>query len=462
MKFEELKQQLILEAHDHFVAVAKARPYVEFGNFVESLRRDDNIALIESIQKGVLAIIEGAFQNENDPDRKLLKRAEKVTPEQLNKFIEDKDVTQLTGLLYPFIIQTIDSRNIANTDTAEKIFGKSLNALEHKIQSMQPMTSGRPAAFLGNYANKFITGPIIKDVMRPTKYGQIQKEVVPAERGDQSQFWEFINEKERTPDKKFGKAIDTKIDNATGNPMVQIRWKGAKGNEWIPESKLQTYNLKDNDQFALSLDAGSKNVNDNATLGDTIGSNPDFSDTDHVDVILKKIKNILDNDIEESIAGKRVMVDMTGEDVIMVPVKDKNGNVERDANGDAIKVPKKVPKTVNIDDNAKAAVMEYFNGIYGDREQLKRDRAEKDELLDALKKNEVPDKEGYNTMEDVKKGIDDITISINNNTPVKKGDLIKKYGINKKMLDKYINLVIDELKGDADIMNARNKQLEPA
>ena len=57
--------------------------------------------------------------------------------------------------------------------------------------------------------------------------------------------------------------------------------------------------------------------------------------------------------------------------------------------------------------------------------------------------------------------IDDSKV-IADNTPSKKSEIMKKYGISKKMMDKYIGLVADELQGDVDVMNARDKQLSPA
>jgi hypothetical protein len=428
MEFEILKKKLILEAHNHFVAVSRARPYVEFGNFVESLRRDDNATLIESIQKGVLAIIEGEFQNENDPGRKLLRQAEEVTPEQLNQFIENNDVSQLAGLLYPFIIQTIDKANFANTNTADKVFAKAVGNLPDAIGGMKPMTSGTPAAYLANYSNNFLTGPLIKDAKQPAERGQVTKSVdVNPEEGNTAQGWEYVDPEKRVGAKKYGKALDRKNVEEGGTlvPKILIKWKGLKDKagkwkvkpmkEWVSEDEVRPYNITDQEVF--STDSISTPVGD-GTIEDTIGGSSDFSDKDMTSDILKMMDSKVD--------------------------------------------------ALDADDNIKKAVKKFFKQSTVDPKLKIAAKKLEYNLLKAVKANKLPRLKDsgkinpkYDSWDKVEAELKYLDDFMTENTPAKIKTLADEAGISAKVLTRYIDMAKDAAMDDQALWDKRSDVLEP-
>lgn len=437
MEIEKLKKKLILEAHNHFVAVAKARPYVEFGNFVESLRRDDNKALIESIQKGVIAIIEGTFQNENDPGRALLKKADKITQDELNKLINDGNTQQLMGLLYPFIIQSIDQANFTNPHLAEKVFANSIDTLPEKIKELEPMVSGTPGAFLYNYANKFITSAHIKNAKVPTKgikgMNNVTKdEDVEQEEGNLSQYWEYRDESKRKGAKEYGKAIDFKNVEHEGNlvPMVNIKWKGLKnraGNytvkpttEWIPREEMQAYNLRDLELY--NVDSLSSPVGE-GTLEDTIASDKsNISENDTTTDILNIMKNLID---------------------------------EFNFGSD--------------DENVKKALNEYFARTTADPKVAEDARVAIFRIKDYLAKGTFPMVSGtqtvnpdYDTTEKLEKALASLEIIRANNEPPKIATLANRHGISVKKLQNAFDKIKDAALDKQELWDSREEVLDEA
>jgi len=430
MKIEELKKKLILEAHNHFVAVQKTKPYVEFGNFVESLRRDDNTALIESIQQGVFAIIEGEFQTENDPGRSLLRKAEGVTAEQLNKFIEEGNTQQLMGLLYPFIIQSIDKANFANINTADKVFGKSIDLLPSKIPEMIPMKSGKPAAYLANFANKFITMRPIGMAKSPKENINIEKdEDVIQEEGNTGQYWEYRDSSKRKGAKEYGKALEMKNVEHEGEmiPMVKIRWKGMRdlngkytikpSVELIPRDDLQAYNLRDKE--AYNVDSLDTPVGE-GTLEDRVASDTDkFNDSDTTTDILKTMSDIVDE--------------------------------------------------LNVDENMKKALNKYFTNASSDPEKLKTAKAAQQQLDKYLKNGTFPMLSGtkkvnpeYDSTEKLEKALDSVKAIISNNTPAKIKTIANEHGLGEKQLTTVLKKVKDVALDKQEIWDKRDQVMEPA
>lgn len=484
MKIEELKKKFILEAHNHFVTVDKTRPYVKFGNFVESLRRNDNIVLIESIQKGVLTIIEGAFQNEQDPNYKLINHVKNVSCEQLNQYIEDNNTSEIIGLLYPVIIAAIDRKDLHERDATD-IFSKVINNLDAAAKKLKPASKdSNTLQYLTNYVNKFILSGEMRNRNRPSKEGKIKLVNAFPEDNNPAQSWMYTDDAKKRLQaegksiigKEYGHVLNQKHSKVNGEDtlIVQIKWAGKKNSqvdqkssgevwavkpvtEWVPIDDLNTFNLSNQDTHADAYDfdstSGTNGESSTAGLTDTAVSEKDFEGKDTLSELLIDIENIIRD------GGPFPVVNENGKPILKKMV-DKEGNPVLDRNGNQVTRPKKVELTKN----EKTALLLYFRGQASDKGTRDNAASSKQNLERALadgKQPQLPKHGGpnpkYDTPEKIKKGIRDYNQIIKKNTTNKKSRITKYFKIPPATFNNYIKLIYAKARGDENIIDKLDK-----
>lgn len=420
MELEQLKKQIIQEGVAYFKLRSKMMPYVQFGNFVESLRRNENTALIESIQAGILTILEGYMEKEYGSDS-MLKRIEdkiksgKITADMINQLIENNDTGKIMELLYPFVIRSIDKMVVKDNPNAlrraEEVLTKAVDKISKLASEMKPIVGeGQEAGFLQNYASKFIVGPLVSSMNRPTgagkqQAGKMQAQSVTPEEGNKSQFVRFVDESKREGIKEWGRPMEFKT--VDGVPMTRVQWKDKKTQEWIPAEDLDTYNIINREEYnTVSFDSD-EGTEDNVSLKERVAS-------------------------EE--------IDLAGEGRISDILTDINETL----------------LDMGVDENMQKAVMAYYEKVVNmDKEELKRVQSRIQALKKGLERGYVIKQGGdvakkekdpnLDTPEKIEKAIEDAQKSALNMAPPKMTALGSEFGVKPADLKSTIAAVNAEM-----------------
>ncbi len=311
------KEIFLLEGMKVWDAYQKAKPYLIFGNFVESLKRDENSALIESIQAGVMAVLEGKIYNSIDPDGSLMKHSQQVMsdPKKALAAASGKDKQGLQLIIYPMLARAaedlakgLSSNKVKKKSEAEisegditsgeMIFTKLLDAAFDKLNELdasyleQALQEDPSASTISNFFWNFVTNFIVPPV-RTSLRRKLEKNFVPNEGNVQGKYAMYTKEYTKEHGKKnasgnylmpaekqFGTVVQDNGETLT------IKWKGVKKphtnkyvippfTEEVPRADLDVYDMVDPSKFGdsdrLDLDTGDgdaheKTVDRNASV----------------------------------------------------------------------------------------------------------------------------------------------------------------------------------------------------
>jgi len=126
------KQKYLQEALQYTKAYRAIQPYLMFGNFVESLKRQENKSLIESIQSGIITILEEKVRDALKADTALLKAVHEIydSPEKILSAVKKAgagDYDDLLKILYPALMKHANYVHKGNVSRADEYFSKLID-----------------------------------------------------------------------------------------------------------------------------------------------------------------------------------------------------------------------------------------------------------------------------------------------------------------------------------------------
>ncbi len=311
------RKTFLLEGMKVWDAYQKAKPYLMFGNFIESLKREDNAALIESIQAGVMAVLEGKIYNSIDPDGSLMKHSQQIMsdPKKALAAASGKDKQGLQLIIYPMLANKAEDLakglssnkvkkkaeseiNEGDITSGEMIFTKLLNAAFDKLDQLdasyleKALAENPSEKTISNFFWNFVDNFVVPEV-RTSLRRKLEKNFVPNEGNVQGKYAMYTKEYKRehgeknksgnydvAPEKQFGTVVQDNGETLT------IKWKGVKKphtnkfiiapfTEEVPRADVDVYDMVDPSKFGdssrLDLDQGDgdaheKTVDTNASV----------------------------------------------------------------------------------------------------------------------------------------------------------------------------------------------------
>jgi len=134
------------------------KPYLQFKTFIESLKRDDNKLLLESINKGINVIIEGAFSNQYKSDKDFVKYIDPPSNSIMRELANTNNYREIQKYIFGSIINLVDKKfpNIKDNDKAEEFYTRCISYAQDKnlIKTYKPSTG------LQHYVFEFIIKPV--------------------------------------------------------------------------------------------------------------------------------------------------------------------------------------------------------------------------------------------------------------------------------------------------------------
>ena len=146
-----------------FLYYRTIKPYIQLTTFIESLSRDSNKLLIESINEGINVIIEGAFLDKYKSDSTLMRYQKIPSLSILRNLVDSDKYDEIKNYIFMDIIQTVDSKypNRSDDGEAEALYSK---CIEYLANHPNIIKSYNPQYPLNNYVLKFIINPVITTI----------------------------------------------------------------------------------------------------------------------------------------------------------------------------------------------------------------------------------------------------------------------------------------------------------
>lgn len=310
-------KKYIQEALEVARAYRKLEPYMKFGNFVESLKRNENTALIESIQSGVMVIIEeqlDVLSSVVKSSREMFNKPEKIltAAEKASK----GDYSEILKVVYPILVGYARKKNPDNADEQDNYLSKLVERMidSDKLKLINPEYFRNALERGGNVKDEFqkliynfVKNFIKRDTDRDIKQGYDKNPLADNEWGpgdeNRGRYVEFKDKSKATKGKEYGKIVGYRRDQ--GEIKAEIRWKGIDGRkslpiEAVPKEDLNAYDMVDTEKFGKRFgdqgasDSSSDDEGTETSIFDKYEADSDF-DTERLSNISKEVENVINN-----------------------------------------------------------------------------------------------------------------------------------------------------------------------